>query len=149
MICKPCLSSGPKPGSTHCANCGNSAGFKLCAICSRGFAECEICRAKMGVPPPGVRFTRLFDQDIGKSVRLLAGEELHITLTTTAGSTTWGVKSYPRGTLSYVQTYSTAADPTGSLPATQTFVFMVLKPGQGKITVSAGSQNWDCTVRVK
>jgi len=149
MICKPCLASGTTPGSTRCRNCGNSAKFKLCHICSRGFGECEICRNKMSVPPPGVRFTRLFDQDTGKTVRLLAGEELHITLDAVAGGSAWGVKSYPRGTLSYVQTYATAADPNGSGVASQTFVFMVLQPGQGKITVAAGSQSWDCTVHVK
>jgi len=103
----------------------------------------------MSVPPPGVRFTRLFDQDTGKSVRLLAGEELHITLDDTGTGSAWGVKSYPRGPLLYVQTYATAADPSGSGVGSQTFVFMVLQPGQGKVTVVAGSMSWDCNVHVK
>src|SRR5262249_43804316 len=109
----------------------------------------EICRNKMSVPPPGVRFTRFFDQDNGKSVRLQAGEELHITLDDTGTGTAWGVKAYPRGTLSYVQAITTAADPNGSGVGSQTFVFMALQPGQGKITVAAGSQSWTCDVHVK
>jgi predicted secreted protein len=154
------------PGTcVMCQSQTQSDSYVLCQTCSEDLNQCQVCAGDMDKTPerlrprqPGVFFVKKGERDNGCTVKLKAGEELHITLPEEDDSWRhWVVKDYTWGIVAVCDRGRFALDPGEMQYGSRTIIFAAERSGTAEIELqeehdfgsATSTAPWKCTVVVK
>jgi len=148
-----------------CQSSTRSDSYTLRDTCSEDLFQCQVCAGSMDDSPkklrarkPGVFFVKKTEKDNGSTVKLKAGEELHITLPEEDDSwKAWVVKDYTYGILALCDSGQFMLDPGEMQYGSRTIIMVAEKSGTSPLEIqeehdfggSTGAAPWKCTVIVK